>query len=87
MAPLKLFLLAAPLSVSIGALSWFLVERHFLARESVLKQLVSFVRNAATNLAPSWRVGENLPGAELRTSADLTTGHEIPSEAAPQSAE
>jgi len=37
MAPIKLFLLAAPISVGVGALSWFLVERHFLGRGSVLK--------------------------------------------------
>ena len=37
MTPLKLFLLAAPISLFVGALSWFLVERHFLSRGSLLK--------------------------------------------------
>lgn len=37
MAPLKLFLLSAPMSLLVGALSWFLVERHFLARSTLLK--------------------------------------------------
>lgn len=37
MAPLKLFLLATPATVLIGVLSWFLVEKHFLARSSQLR--------------------------------------------------
>jgi peptidoglycan/LPS O-acetylase OafA/YrhL len=37
MAPLTLFLIATPISIFLGALSWFLVERHFLARSSVLR--------------------------------------------------
>jgi peptidoglycan/LPS O-acetylase OafA/YrhL len=36
-APLTLFAEAAPLTLIAGALSWFLVERHFLPRSSVLK--------------------------------------------------
>ncbi len=30
MSPFKLFALAAPISVTLGALSWFLIERHFV---------------------------------------------------------
>ncbi|MBT9330251.1 acyltransferase family protein [Paracidobacterium acidisoli] len=37
MAPFKLFLIAAPIALCVGALSWFLVERHFLSRNSQLK--------------------------------------------------
>jgi peptidoglycan/LPS O-acetylase OafA/YrhL len=37
MAPIKLFMLSAPISLLFGVLSWFLVERHFLARSTVLK--------------------------------------------------
>jgi peptidoglycan/LPS O-acetylase OafA/YrhL len=37
MAPLKLFALAAPISLAVGALSWFLVERHFLSKPTRLK--------------------------------------------------
>lgn len=32
LSPLRLFALAAPLSIAAGALSWFCVERHFLSR-------------------------------------------------------
>jgi len=60
MAPWKLFLLAAPLSVGVGALSWFLVERHFLAREPVLKQVASLAHSAATSLASIWGAGKKL---------------------------
>jgi hypothetical protein len=34
---MALFLLAAPISVGLGVLSWFLVERHFLSRSTVLQ--------------------------------------------------
>jgi peptidoglycan/LPS O-acetylase OafA/YrhL len=37
MTPAKLFFLAAPIALAAGALSWFLVERRFLSRGSVLK--------------------------------------------------
>ena len=37
MHPLKLFLLAAPATLIIGALSWFLVERHFLGKSAQLR--------------------------------------------------
>jgi len=37
MEPLKLFLISAPLAVGAGVVSWFLVERHFLTRNSLLK--------------------------------------------------
>jgi peptidoglycan/LPS O-acetylase OafA/YrhL len=87
MAPLKLFLFAAPLSVGVGALSWFLVERHFLAHDSILKQLANIARNAATVLAPNWRVGRKLPGAVSRISTRQSTEQEMPSEAVSQSAE
>jgi peptidoglycan/LPS O-acetylase OafA/YrhL len=36
-APMNLFMLAAPISLILGALSWFLVERHFLGRAARLK--------------------------------------------------
>ena len=36
-SPLMLFAEAAPLTLVVGALSWFLVERHFLQRSSQLK--------------------------------------------------
>jgi peptidoglycan/LPS O-acetylase OafA/YrhL len=32
--PLKLFALAAPLTLIVGVASWFLVERHFLTRSA-----------------------------------------------------
>jgi len=55
MAPIKLFMLAAPLAVGAGALSWFLVERHFLTSSHALK-LVDFDWNhAATRLTSIWR--------------------------------
>jgi peptidoglycan/LPS O-acetylase OafA/YrhL len=87
MAPWKLFLLAAPLSVGVGALSWFLVERHFLARESVLKQVASLAQNAATVLASIWRARRNLFGARPSISTGRAARQEMPPEAAPQSAE
>jgi peptidoglycan/LPS O-acetylase OafA/YrhL len=37
MTPLKLFALATPASLAVGALSWFLVERHFLSQRTQLK--------------------------------------------------
>jgi peptidoglycan/LPS O-acetylase OafA/YrhL len=36
-SPWLLFAEAAPITVAVGALSWFLVERHFLQRSSLLK--------------------------------------------------
>jgi len=87
MAPLKLFLLAAPISVGVGALSWFLIERHFLAREPVLKQLIPLARNAATGLAAIWRVKRNLPREESTIPARRPDEQAIPSETASQSAE
>lgn len=87
MTPLKLFLLSAPLSVGVGALSWFLVERHFLARESILKQVASLANNAATGLARIWRSWRKLPEAGSRISTNLPTGQELGSEAVSQSAE
>jgi peptidoglycan/LPS O-acetylase OafA/YrhL len=87
MAPLKLFLLAAPLSVGVGALSWFLVERHFLARESVLKQFTSFARNAAAALGTTLRVGRKVAGAGLRYSADRSNKEEMAPEVVSQSTE
>jgi len=36
-SPWLLFAEAAPLTILVGALSWFLVERHFLQRSSQLK--------------------------------------------------
>jgi peptidoglycan/LPS O-acetylase OafA/YrhL len=36
-SPWLLFLEAAPITLIVGALSWFLVERHFLRRSSLLK--------------------------------------------------
>jgi peptidoglycan/LPS O-acetylase OafA/YrhL len=38
LAPVVLFVVAAPISVGLGALSWFLVERRFLKRSVNLKQ-------------------------------------------------
>jgi len=35
--PVRLFLEAAPISILLGALSWFLVERNFLGRRSQVK--------------------------------------------------
>ncbi len=87
MAPLKLFLLAAPLSVGVGALSWFLIERHFLARESVLKQLFSLARNATAFLSTISRAGQKLPAPVPTISAGRTTGQEMQSEVASQAAE
>jgi peptidoglycan/LPS O-acetylase OafA/YrhL len=87
MAPLKLFLLAAPLSVGVGALSWFLVERHFMAREPVLKQLASLAQSAASSLAWAWRSRKNLFGAGPKVSTGRPAGPEMPPETAPQSAE
>jgi peptidoglycan/LPS O-acetylase OafA/YrhL len=37
MSPLKLFALAAPITLVIGALSWYLVERHFLSKPAQQK--------------------------------------------------
>ena len=37
MSPLVLFALATPITLLIGSLSWFLVERHFLSKSSQLK--------------------------------------------------
>jgi peptidoglycan/LPS O-acetylase OafA/YrhL len=37
MAPMRLLILAAPLSLLVGVLSWFFVERHFLSRGAILK--------------------------------------------------
>jgi peptidoglycan/LPS O-acetylase OafA/YrhL len=87
MAPLKLFLLAAPISVGVGALSWFLVERHFLARESILKQFASFARNATAVLGTISRGGEKVPGAGSSISTMRPTEQEMPPEAVSQSAE
>jgi peptidoglycan/LPS O-acetylase OafA/YrhL len=36
-APIALFLLATPVSLGLGALSWFMVERHFLSRSAILR--------------------------------------------------
>jgi peptidoglycan/LPS O-acetylase OafA/YrhL len=87
MAPLGLFLLAAPLSVGVGALSWFLVERHFLAREPVLKQLTSLAHNSARSLASVWRTGRNLLGSGQRISTIQETREDGPPEAISQSAD
>jgi len=87
MAPLKLFLLAAPLSVGVGALSWHLIERHFLTRQTILTQFASVAHKAANGLISDWRVKRKLPGVELRIPAERPTGRELPSEAASQSAE
>jgi peptidoglycan/LPS O-acetylase OafA/YrhL len=87
MAPWKLFLLAAPLSVGVGALSWFLVERHFLARTPVLKQVTSLALNAATVLASIWKARRNVFGARPSISTGRTARQEMPPAAAPQSAE
>ncbi|MGD0857906.1 MAG: acyltransferase [Terracidiphilus sp.] len=87
MAPLKLFLLATPLSVGVGALSWFLVERHFLAREPVFKKVTSLTHGAAISLASIWRSGRNLLGAGSRISMGRAARQEAPPEAASQSAE
>ncbi len=87
MVPMKLFLLAAPLSVGVGALSWFLVERHFLAREPVLKQLASQAHKAATGLASMWRAGRNFAEAGSKIPTGRPVEQEMPSEAASQNAE
>jgi peptidoglycan/LPS O-acetylase OafA/YrhL len=45
--PWRLFALAAPLTITAGALSWFLVEKHFLPRRTELKlegETVNLVR-------------------------------------------
>jgi len=87
MSPWKLFLLAAPLSVGVGALSWFLVERHFLAREPVLKQLASLAQHAARGLTSIWTTGRMLPGSGSKISTDHAAGRDGPSEPASQPAD
>jgi peptidoglycan/LPS O-acetylase OafA/YrhL len=87
MAPVKLFLLAAPLSVGVGALSWFLVERHFMAREPVLKQVASLAHGAAMSLASIGRVARNLFGAGPGISTVRAGRQEILPDAASQNAE
>ena len=87
MDPLKLFLLAAPISIGVGALSWFLIERHFLAREPVFKKVTSLTHGAAISLASIWRSGRNLLGAGSRISMGRAARQEAPPEAASQSAE
>jgi len=87
MSPLKLFLLAAPLSVGVGALSWFLVERHFLAREPVLKQLASLAHNTATGLASMWHAGRKLVGGGVKISTDQPARRERAPDAVSQTAE
>jgi peptidoglycan/LPS O-acetylase OafA/YrhL len=87
MEPLKLFLLAAPASIGVGALSWFLVERHFLAHESVLKQLRTFTGKVARGLDSTWGAARNPSETKRKTSAGRPTGQELPVEVVSQSAE
>ncbi len=86
MAPLRLFLLAAPLSVGVGALSWFLVERHFLAREPILKQLASLAHNRASGLVFIWKEGRGIFGG-TKISAIQDSRKDRPPEAVSQTAE
>ncbi len=87
MAPMKLFLLAAPLSVGIGALSWFVVERRFLTGSLSLKPAISLAQNATTGLALIWRTGRKLPGTRSKTPTGCAAKIDCPNEAASQIAE
>jgi len=87
MAPVKLFLLATPLSVGVGALSWFLVERRFLNGSLSLKFVISFAQNVTAGLASIWSQGRKLPIIRSRISADCATKIDCAAEAASQIAE
>jgi peptidoglycan/LPS O-acetylase OafA/YrhL len=87
MSPVKLFLLAAPLSVGVGVLSWFLVERHFLSKSPSLRPGASLARNAAAGLASIWRTRWKWFGARSRISTDCAAGRECSPEPASQTAE
>jgi len=87
MEPVKLFLLSAPLSVGVGALSWFLVERHFLSRSPSLKPATSLVHYAAICLAAIWNAKNNLFSTGARISTDGAATRGSPVEAASQTAE
>jgi peptidoglycan/LPS O-acetylase OafA/YrhL len=84
-APVKLFLLSAPLSVGVGALSWFLVERHFLSRSPSLKPAASLSHYAAIYLAAIWNVKKNLfstgPGGSSERAATSDRQPEAASQA------
>lgn len=51
MAPWKLCAMAIPISVVVGALSWFLVERNFLDRSTQLKHEGRLERNRQTEVS------------------------------------
>jgi peptidoglycan/LPS O-acetylase OafA/YrhL len=87
MAPLKLFLLSAPLAVGAGALSWFLVERHFLARGLALRPSASLARKAAIGLLSIWRRRKRPLGAGSSISAVRAPKHDDAGETASQAAE
>ncbi|MGA2672924.1 MAG: acyltransferase [Terracidiphilus sp.] len=87
MGPVKLFLLATPLAVGTGALSWFLVERHFLARSSVLKSAASLGQKAAISLISIWKSRRNSFRAGSSISTERALPHDEPGETASQGAE
>jgi peptidoglycan/LPS O-acetylase OafA/YrhL len=87
MAPVKLFLLAAPLSVGVGALSWLFVEKHFLSRSPSLKPAASLVHYAAICLAAIWKAKKNLFSTGPGISTDRAATRGSPVEASSQTAE
>jgi peptidoglycan/LPS O-acetylase OafA/YrhL len=87
MAPVKLFLLSAPLSVGVGALSWFLVERHFLSRSASLKPAASLAHYAAISLATIWNARKNLFSTGPGVSTERAAIRDSPAEVASQTAE
>jgi peptidoglycan/LPS O-acetylase OafA/YrhL len=61
-APLTLFAEATPLTLIAGALSWFLVERNFLPRSSVLKhEGIDFKKDTAHAVPCSAKLPESVP--------------------------
>jgi peptidoglycan/LPS O-acetylase OafA/YrhL len=51
--PLALFAMAAPLSLMAGAISWFLIEKHFLSRRAEFKHEGLALNAASTNHPPA----------------------------------
>ena len=70
MAPVKLFLLSAPLSVGVGALSWFLVERHFLSWSASMNPKTTLAHRVAISLAAIWNTRKKLFSAGSGISTD-----------------
>ena len=73
-SPLMLFAEAAPFTLMVGALSWFLVERHFLQRSSQLKHEGILPHDRGTASKPSLpiKVTHHSETASLESSSETS---------------